>query len=174
MMLRNLLWRRLAGADADAFEVEARGLDLLDMSLGAMRTVGAPAQRSAKGRRLRALERVKEVIALDPSAHWTVTKLAAVANLSPFHLCHVFRETVGTSIYHYVLRERLALALDTLLDGGDITAIALDAGFASHSHFTAHFRKFFGFTPSALRRLATAAEIAEIRKITTARRLLAV
>jgi hypothetical protein len=32
----------------------------------------------------------------------------------------------------------------------------------------------FGITPSALRRLATAAQIAEIRKISTARRLLAV
>jgi AraC family transcriptional regulator len=174
MMLRNLLWRRLAGADTDGFEVEARGLDLLDMSLGAMRMVGAPAQCSAKVRRLRALERVKEAIALDPSAHWTVRKLAAVANLSPFHLCHVFRATVGTSIYHYVLRERLALALDTVLDGGDITAIALGAGFASHSHFTAHFRKFFGFTPSALRRLATDTQIAELRKISTARGLLPV
>jgi AraC family transcriptional regulator len=173
MMLRNLLWRRLAAADVDAFEVEARGLDLLDRSLGAMRT-GDGARRFAKSRRLRALERVKESIALEPSAHWTVTKLAAVANLSPFHLCHVFRETVGTSIYRYVLRERLALALDTVLDGGDITAIALDAGFASHSHFTAHFRKFFGCTPTALRRLATATRIDELRKISTARRSLPV
>ena len=52
--------------------------------------------------------------------------------------------------------------------GDDLTAIALDAGFASHSHFTARFRSFFGCTPAGLRRLASAAKIAELRKIVTA------
>jgi AraC family transcriptional regulator len=170
MMLRNLLFRRLARTEANAFEAEALGLDLLDLSLGAMRSVDFPAQGAAKGRRLRALERVKEAIAVAPSADWSVAKLASVANFSPFHLGHVFREAAGISIYHHVLRERLALALDAVLDGGDITAIALDTGFASHSHFTAHFRKFFGCTPTELRRLATHAQITELRKIATARR----
>ena len=100
-----------------------------------------------------------------------MARLAKVANLSPFHLCHVFRDSVGTSIYDYVLHERLAQTLDAVLDcGDDLTAIALDAGFASHSHFTARFRSFFGCTPGALRRIATAAQIAELRKIVTARR----
>jgi AraC family transcriptional regulator len=67
------------------------------------------------------------------------------------------------------MHERLAQALDAFLEcGDDLTAIALDAGFASHSHFTARFRSFFGFTPAALLRIATA-ERAELRKIVTAR-----
>ena len=51
--------------------------------------------------------------------------------------------------------------------GGDLTVIVLDAGFASHSHFTARFRTFFGCTPTALRHIGTAGEL---RKIMTARR----
>jgi AraC-like DNA-binding protein len=114
---------------------------------------------------------VKEAVALAPSHRWNVAKLAEIANFSPFHLCHVFRDTVGTSIYDYVLHERLAHTLDAVLDcGDDLTAIALDAGFASHSHFTARFRSFFGCSPTALRRIATAAHVAELRKIVTARR----
>jgi AraC-like DNA-binding protein len=170
MMLRNLLWSRLARSEADAFEAEALGLDLLDISLSAMRSGSAPQRRSAHTRRTRAIERIKEAVALAPAANWNVAKLAKVASLSPFHLCHVFRQMVGTSIYDYVLQERLAQTLDAVLDGGDdLTAIALDAGFASHSHFTARFRRFFGCTPTALRRIATAARIAELRKIVTAR-----
>lgn len=171
MMLRNLLFARLERADTDEFEAEALGLDLLDMSLKSVRT-GKPAPRSsAQARRTRALERVKEAVALAPSRKWSVARLAEVANLSPFHLCHVFRDSVGTSIYDYVLHERLAHTLDAVLDcGDDLTAIALDAGFASHSHFTARFRSFFGCTPAALRRVANAAHIAELRKIMTARR----
>jgi AraC-like DNA-binding protein len=42
------------------------------------------------------------------------------------------------------------MALEPLADGaGDLTRIALDLGFSSHSHFTAAFRRHFGLTPSA-------------------------
>ncbi|MFL6790771.1 MAG: helix-turn-helix transcriptional regulator [Bradyrhizobium sp.] len=170
MLLRNLLWTRLQRAEADEFEIEALGLDLLNMSLSSMRTDGVPARRSAVVRRRRALERVKEAVALAPADKWNIARLAKLANLSPFHLCHVFRQMVGTSIYDYVLHERLAHTLDAVLDcGDDLTTIALNAGFSSHSHFTARFRSFFGYTPAALRRIATAAHVAELRKIVTAR-----
>lgn len=171
MMLRNLLWARLHRSAADAFESEALGLDLLSMSLRSMCAGLPPPRRSALSRRRLAVERVKEAVAAHPSDRWSVARLAKVASLSPFHLCHVFREMVGTSIYDYVLHERLAHSLDAVLDGSDdLTAIALDAGFASHSHFTARFRGFFGVTPTALRRAATAGHVAQLRKIMTARR----
>jgi AraC family transcriptional regulator len=170
MLLRNLLRTRLQRGEADAFEAETLGLDLLDVSLGAMRPVSRPV-RSTQVRRMRSLERVKEAVASAPAETWSVARLAEIANLSPFHLCHVFRRMVGTSIYDYVLRERLAHTLDAVLDAGDdLTAIALDAGFASHSHFSARFRRFFGCTPTALRRVAKASRIAELRTIVTARR----
>jgi len=170
MMLRNLLWTRLRRPEADAFESEALGLDLLSMSLASMRPGAAP-RRSAPPRRRQAVERVKEAVAAAPADKWSVARLANVACLSPFHLCRVFREMTGTSVYEYVLRERLAHSLDGVLDRrDDVTTIALDAGFASHSHFTARFREFFGVAPTALRRAATAEHIAELRKIMPARR----
>ena len=105
-----------------------------------------------------------------PAGAWSIARLGSIANLSAFHLCHVFHELVGTSIYDYVVRERLAQALNAVLDGGDdITTIALDAGFASHSHFTARFRRFFGCTPTALRRRANTGQVSQLRKIMTAR-----
>jgi AraC family transcriptional regulator len=171
IILRNLLWTRLQSAEVDGFAAEALGLDLLDLALTSMRAGGRFARRSAQVRWMRALARVKEAVAVTPAEPWSVAKLAKIANLSPFHLCHVFRHTVGTSVYDYVVQERLACSLDAVLDGGDITTIALDAGFASHSHFTARFRKFFGCTPTALRRAASAAHVSELRKIMTARSL---
>jgi AraC family transcriptional regulator len=171
MMLRNLLWTRLEKGESNRFEIEALGLDLLNMSLWSMRTGHVRLRRSTLVRRMRALERVKEAVALAPADKWNIAKLAQVANLSPFHLCHVFRQMVGTSVYDYVLHERLAYTLDAVLDrGADLTTVALDAGFASHSHFTSRFTRFFGCTPAALRRLATAERVAELRKIVTAQR----
>jgi AraC-like DNA-binding protein len=141
------------------------------MALSSMRDHPLPVRCSSLSRRRRAVERVKQAVAVAPADKWNVAKLAKIANLSPFHLCHVFRQMAGTSIYNYVLQERLAFALAAVLAGGEhLTAIALDAGFASHSHFTARFRGFFGCTPTALRRLATAEQVVELRKIMTARR----
>jgi AraC family transcriptional regulator len=34
----------------------------------------------------------------------------------------------------------------------ELTAVAFDLGFSSHSHFTASFRRTFGAAPSALRK----------------------
>jgi AraC family transcriptional regulator len=170
MMLRNLLGARLGQGEIDDFEIETIGLDLLSVSFDVMRQEKSDVRPAALTRRARALERVKEAIAVAPSHKWNVARLAKLANLSPFHLCHVFRQMAGTSIYDYVLQERLAHALHAVLDGGDdLTSIALDAGFASHSHFTARFRTFFGCTPAALRRTASAARLADLRKIVTAR-----
>jgi len=171
MLLRNLLWARLQTSAIDRIEGEAMALELLGLALGAMGAGRAPRRPAALKRRRRAVERVKEAVALAPADRWSVGRLAAVANLSPFHLCRVFRQMVGTSIYDYVLRERLSQTLEAVLEAGeDLTAIALDAGFASHSHFTARFRSVFGYTPTALRRIGLAANGVQLRKIVTARR----
>jgi len=171
MLLRNLLWTRLKAERADKFASEALGLDLLSLCLRSMHIgCNLPARRSALARNQRAVERVKEAVASAPGDRWTVAKLANVANLSPFHLAHVFRQLVGTSLYDYVLKERLAQTIDAVLSGGDLTGIALDAGFASHSHFTAHFRRFFGCTPTMLRAARSHKAAVQSRKIVTARR----
>jgi AraC family transcriptional regulator len=169
MILRNLLYLRLAKNRADEFECEARGIDLLGLSLGALRPPDAVMQRAPAARWIRALEHVKEAVAVAPADKWSVEKLARIAELSPFYLCRVFRRMTGSSVYDYVLRERLASTLEAVFDGADLTTTALDAGFASHSHFTAHFRGFFGCAPTALRRRVKADKVAQLRKIMTAR-----
>jgi AraC-like DNA-binding protein len=170
MMRRNLLRRRATDPAADHFEIETLSLELLSMCLRALRRDSLPLQPAVRLRRMRAVERVKEAVAVAPAGAWSIARLGSIANLSAFHLCHVFHELVGTSIYDYVVRERLAQALNAVLDSGDdLTTIALDAGFASHSHFTARFRRFFGCTPTALRRGASAGRAGQLRKIMTAR-----
>jgi AraC family transcriptional regulator len=43
--------------------------------------------------------------------------------------------------------------LERLRDArGDLTGIALDLGYSSHSHFTFAFRRHFGYAPSAFLR----------------------
>lgn len=78
-----------------------------------------------------------------------LAEVASQLHCSVFHLCRTFRRVEGSTVHSYLMRLRLRLALERLADGaGDLTRIALDAGFCSHSHFTAAFRREFGLTPS--------------------------
>lgn len=163
ILARGLLWRCLARGDADPLLVEELGVGLLRSALPAVRSRGT-------GPRSAHVERVTEAISTLPEHRWTLGELAGIAGVSPCHLAHLFNREVGTSVYRYTLRSRLAKALNAVLDSGlDLTSIALDTGFASHSHFTARFREFFGLTPDALRRSAGSHEAAALRKIVTAR-----
>jgi AraC-like DNA-binding protein len=148
MVRRNLLWHALSRDHADQLEIEERSMALLASIL----QIGGP-RSPAPGR----IERVKEAVALQPARNWTLDELARVASMSQWHLSHVFRREVGTSVHNYVLRLRLALALRAVIEGHeDITTIATAHGFASHSHFTLRFRSLFGLAPSHLRKKATA------------------
>jgi AraC-like DNA-binding protein len=67
-------------------------------------------------------------------------------------LTQAFKHAEGVPLYRYHLRLRLARSLDLLADSDDLTDLALDLGFTSHSHFTAAFGKVYGVTPSAFQR----------------------
>ncbi len=79
-----------------------------------------------------------------------LTTLATRLEVSPWHLCRVFKEQTGTTIHAYRRDLRLRAALERLDPStGGISRLAHQCGFSSHSHFTAAFRRLFGFTPSA-------------------------
>jgi AraC-like DNA-binding protein len=122
---------------------------------------------SARGAGL--AEAAQLTIASQATSRWTLQALARRIGCSPFHLAHVFRDVVGVSIHQYQLRVRLTAALDEVVDSRrGLSAIAVDAGFTHHSHFSASFRRAFGITPSTLRRDATSSDVSRLRKILTA------
>jgi AraC-like DNA-binding protein len=155
LLMRTVLWQLVRRPECDPLEVEEISLQLL-----------ATVQDTSEQHSAR-IERVKEAIAVEPERRWTLSALAGLAGASRYHLARMFRKEVGTTVHRYVTRARLALALHRVLDADDLTAVALDTGFSSHSHFTARFRAVFGMTPSELRQLR-GSTIAELRKILTA------
>jgi AraC-like DNA-binding protein len=60
----------------------------------------------------------------------------------------------GLPLYRYQLRLRLARALDLLAQYDDLTALGLDLGFSSHSHFSAAFRAMYDRSPSEFKKSA--------------------
>jgi AraC-like DNA-binding protein len=103
--------------------------------------------RAASYGRRKLADRAKLVLASDPARRWTLTDVADEVGVSPVYLTQVFAQAEGVPLYRYQLRLRLAHALDLLGAYDDLTDLALDLGFSSHSHFTAAFRKLYGRTP---------------------------
>jgi AraC family transcriptional regulator len=168
MLARSRLFARLRRGDMDGLDAEEQGLSLLRATLVAARRQPLHAS-SDTARRVRHVRRTQELVWTQPERPWTLTELAAQACVSASHLAHAFRAETGSSLYGYVLRARLTRALDAVLDSdAALTTVALDAGFSSHSHFTARFRAYFGDTPSALRMAATGTIARELRRNVTA------
>ncbi|MBP0644825.1 helix-turn-helix domain-containing protein, partial [Mycobacterium tuberculosis] len=64
----------------------------------------------------------------------------------------VFRRVEGLPLHQYLLRLRLARALDRLAGVEDLSQLAFELGFSSHSHFTATFRQVYGRSPADFQR----------------------
>ena len=84
----------------------------------------------------------------------TLARIARAMDCSVFHLCRSFRRATGLTLHDYRDEVRLRLALERLEQGErDLTRLALDLGYSSHSHFTAAFHRSFDMPPSTARKL---------------------
>jgi AraC-like DNA-binding protein len=146
--LSTILTHGLRTTRLDELEAEILALALVRQSLGEASRRGA---RSTYGRR-KLVERAKLALMQDVARRWTLKEIAAEVGVSAIHLAQVFSQHEGIPLYRYHLHLRLARALDLLPDCTDLTGLALDLGFSSHSHFTYQFRRRYGKSPSSFQR----------------------
>jgi AraC family transcriptional regulator len=135
---------------AEPLEAESLTLTLVQRALGPRTT--HPAGASVGRQRL--VDRAKLVLSSDLARRWTLAEIAAEVRVSPVYLTQVFQQVEGIPLYRYQLRLRLARALDLVARYDDLTALSLELGFSSHSHFSAAFRQAYGYSPSAFRQSA--------------------
>jgi AraC-like DNA-binding protein len=77
-----------------------------------------------------------------------VGAMAEAAHYSLYHFCRVFGRHTGLSPYTYLVRRRLTLAAEQVIDSGRrIVDIAVATGFESHEGFSRAFARLFSVTP---------------------------
>ncbi len=144
-------------ADVTALQLVA---EVLEAAFAATGGCGRAPGRSLRRRRegtdaahVDRAEAARTYLARRLSERITLHDVARAVHASPFHLARVFQQRTGLPVHRYLTRLRLRASLERLAGGTeDITVIALDLGFSSHSHFTDAFRKEFGRTPSDVRK----------------------
>lgn len=84
----------------------------------------------------------------------SIQTLSNTMNISPYHLCHIFKNYSGFSPIQYMIQRRLGEA-QTLLEKTDYSAtkIGMMVGFSNPSHFNAAFTKKIGMPPLAFRKI---------------------
>lgn len=82
----------------------------------------------------------------------TLDELAQCVNLTPSHLCYLFKTHKGTSPMRFLKTRRLEKTCEllekTLMS---IKEISFQVGIKDESHFMRDFKKFYGVTPSQYR-----------------------
>ena len=146
-----------ASTCGEPLDVEERVVGLLDRVLGQAyrRRAGMPTETPRRAVDL--AEAAKRWVAPRAAERLTLTRIARALGCSAFHLCRSFRRATGATLHAYRDEVRLRAALERLENGDrDLSRLALDLGYSSHSHFTAAFRRSFGTPPSGARKLLIA------------------
>ena len=82
----------------------------------------------------------------------TMDEICEKTHISKYHLCRIFKENMGVTIWEFIRKRRLSVAKQMLMNTDmKITEIAEKCCFTDSSFFTKVFSREFGITPTAYR-----------------------
>jgi len=79
--------------------------------------------------------------------HITVDSVAEHFFLSKYHLCRVFKENVGVTLWNYVTMRRLLHFNELLKQNHSIETACYKSGFSNYSNFFRLYKKYMDITP---------------------------
>lgn len=109
------------------------------------------------------LYQAKEILRHTQSCPPGLLELARQVGLNDFKLKAGFKELFGTTVFGYIREERMNTARMLLEQGQtNVSETALMVGYSNMSHFSALFRKTFGFNPSEVSKKERSRIVCEI------------
>lgn len=120
---------------------------------GAQETEGKIDGPEMKGNDEVLLERImKEINAHIEEPELNVEKLASEVGVSRAHLHRKMKDLIGMTPSDYIRNIRLKRACELLKRQDiEVTQVAYKIGFTSQPHFSSHFKRYTGFSPSEYR-----------------------
>jgi AraC-like DNA-binding protein len=96
------------------------------------------------------IAQVVHSIQTQSGAHHSAEDCANLVGLSLSRFLHLFRQEVGVSFRRFRAWKRARGLLARIAQGGNLTHLALDSGYADSSHFSHSIRGVYGVTPREL------------------------
>lgn len=127
-------------SSASALAIEEESIALLP------RVIPQAVEPAARHREI--VREVENVLGARFDQALRLSQVAALIGMSVFHLCRTFRAATGMPIHGYLKQLRVRNGLERICDQrAALSVVALELGFAHHSHFTSAFHREFGLTP---------------------------
>lgn len=93
-----------------------------------------------------------EIMSNKITEHITLDSVASELFISKYHLCRIFKKTLGKTFGEILMEKKLIIAKDRLLNSkASMVEIALDLGIENPCYFSAIFKKHVGITPREFR-----------------------
>ena len=151
------LFKRLESGNIDQLEAEESIIEIVSSVIAGTVDKGIRKPSADNESQMDLVQRAKASLLVNLFSTQGLNDLASELNVSAYHLCRVCRKHAGRTLHEFKTDLRLRTSLELLEENrADLSRLALDCGFSSHSHVTAAMRARFGFTPSALRERLTA------------------
>ncbi len=143
-----------AGCPSGRLYGEAMGTALAVHLLKTYTTLQSKSFRSGDRLPQHKLTQVLEYIQVHLDQDIRLADLAALAGMSQYHFCRLFKRSLEVTPHQYVMQQRIERSKQLLKQKGvAIADIALMCGFKTQSHLTTLFRKSTGITPRSFRTL---------------------
>lgn len=101
------------------------------------------------------MRRLVEYIDANIGGLISLTELAGVAGLSPFHFNRSFKNSFGMTPVQFMLHKRISQARRLIASGESLANVAHECSFASQSHLNTMFKRVVGMTPGEYQKLTT-------------------
>lgn len=129
--------------------IEAKVIELLTLQIDQINAV-AVQKKGLKKRDVDKLNDIKDLLLKNVYHPYTIEELSKIGGINRTKLQEGFKELFGTTVMGYMNSMRLEIAYHCILDGfgeSTIAEISAKAGYKNPQHFTAAFKRKFGFLP---------------------------
>ena len=97
------------------------------------------------------LNEVNEYLEENYTEKISLSDISSYFGYSKFYFSHLFKEITLQSFIDFLIAFRMEKAVTMLMNGQNITKIALECGFGSSRNFNRHFKNLYNTTPTTLK-----------------------
>lgn len=137
----------------ERLSTESKVLELLALQIGQLDKEDALLDsKKLNATDIKKLHNVRDIILSDLSAEFSLNSLSREVGLNVYKLKFGFKFLFGQPVFQYLKEARLRYAARQItMETKPMSQIAYEAGFATPSHFSDAFKKFYGLSPNKFR-----------------------
>ncbi|WP_353124015.1 helix-turn-helix transcriptional regulator [Dysgonomonas capnocytophagoides] len=95
---------------------------------------------------------VREIVSQKIDNPYSIRELSRISGLNEFKLKKGFREVFDTTIFKYLMEERMHYSKQLIIESDkNISEVSATVGYKNPTHFTVAFKRYYGYLPSDLK-----------------------